>query len=73
MATLGNKKYYIQSSYAIADDEKYKQETASFKIMRDSFKKIIVVDKSMKARYDENGYMLIGIKEFLLDLNSLDA
>lgn len=73
VATLGNKKYYIQSSYAITDDEKYKQETASFKIMRDSFKKIIVVDKAMKARYDENGYMLIGIKEFLLDLNSLDA
>lgn len=73
VATLGSKKYYIQSAYAIVDNEKYKQETASFNIMRDSFKKIIVVDKSMKARYDESGYLLIGIKEFLLDLNSLDA
>ncbi len=37
----------------------------------DSFKRIIIVEKSMKPRYDENGYLMMGVKEFLLDENSL--
>ena len=71
IATLGSKKYYIQSAYAILDKEKYEQETLSFKRTMDSFKKIIIVEKSMKPRYDENGYLMMGVKEFLLDENSL--
>ena len=71
IATLGSKKYYIQSSYAIPNKEKYEQETKSFERTMDSFKKIIIVEKSMKPRYDENGYLIMGVKEFLLDANSL--
>lgn len=71
IATLGSKKYYIQSAYAIPDKEKYEQETMSFEHTTDSFKKIIIVEKSMKPRYDENGYLMMGVKEFLLDANSL--
>lgn len=71
IATLGSKKYYIQSAYAIPDKEKYEQETMSFERTTDSFKKIIIVEKSMKPRYDENGYLMMGVKEFLLDANSL--
>lgn len=71
IATLGSKKYYIQSAYSIPDQEKYEQETKSFQQTMDSFKKIIIVEKSMKPRYDENGYLMMGVKEFLLDPNSL--
>lgn len=71
IATLGSKKYYIQSAYSISNKEKYEQETMSFERTRDSFKKIIIVEKSMKPRYDENGYLMMGVKEFLLDANSL--
>lgn len=71
IATLGSKKYYIQSAYAIPDHEKYIQETKSFEKTKDSFKKIIIVEKSMKPRYDENGYLMMGVKEFLLDIDSL--
>ena len=71
IATLGSRKYYIQSAYAITGSEKYEQETASFKKVEDSFKKIIIVEKSMKPRYDENGYLTMGVREFLLDENSL--
>lgn len=71
IATLGSKKYYIQSAYAIPNKEKYEQETMSFERTWDSFKKIIIVEKSMKPRYDENGYLMMGVKEFLLDANSL--
>jgi len=73
IATLGSKKYYIQSAYAIPDQAKYEQETASFGKAMDSFKKIIVVEKSMKPRCDEKGYVMMGVKEFLLDKDSLDA
>ena len=71
IASLGSKKYYIQSAYAIPDQEKYEQETKSFEHTMDSFKKIIIIEKSMKPRYDEHGYLMMGVKEFLLDANSL--
>jgi len=73
VATLGSKRYYIQSAYAIPDIDKYEQETAPFDNAMDSFKKIIVVEKSMKPRRDDKGYVMMGIKEFLLDKNSLEA
>lgn len=73
IATLGNKKYYIQSAYAIPDQAKYDQETAPFDRTMDSFKKIIVVEKSMKPRRDEQGYVMMGVKEFLLDKDSLET
>lgn len=72
IATLGSKKYYIQSAYAIPDADKYEQEIQSFNKVDDSFKKIIIVEKSMKPRRDEKGYMMMGVKEFLLDKESLD-
>jgi hypothetical protein len=28
---------------------------------------INIVEKSMKPRYDENGYLMMGVKEFLPD------
>ena len=71
IATVGSKKYYIQSAYAIPNQEKYEQETKSFERTMDSFKKIIIVEKSMKPRYDEKGYLMMGVREFLLDENSL--
>ena len=71
IASMGSKKYYIQSAYAIPGQEKYVQETMSFEHTMDSFKKIIIVEKSMKPRYDEKGYLMMGVKEFLLDANSL--
>ena len=44
-----------------------KQEIKSFDKTNDSFKKIIVVGKSMKPRRNEKGYLMIGVNEFLLD------
>jgi hypothetical protein len=73
IATLGSKKYYIQSAYAILDEDKYLQETRSFDKVNDSFKKIILVEKSMKPRRDEKGYVCMGVKEFLLNEVSLDV
>lgn len=72
VANQGNKRYYIQSAYDIPNEDKMKQEIKAFDKTNDSFKKIIVVGKSMKPRRNEKGYLIIGVKEFLLDPNSLD-
>lgn len=72
IANLGSKKYYIQSAYSIDSLEKYQQEIRSFNNIKDSFKKIILVNNTQQARRDENGYVTMGIKEFLLDPDSLE-
>ncbi len=72
VANQGNKRYYIQSAYDIPNEDKMKQETKPFDKTNDSFKKIIVVGKSMKPRRNEKGYLIIGVKAFLLDPNSLE-
>lgn len=72
VANQGNKRYYIQSAYDIPSEDKMKQETKSFDKTNDSFKKIIVVGKNIKPRRNEKGYLIIGVKEFLLNPNSLE-
>ena len=72
VANQGNKRYYIQSAYDIPNEEKMKQEKKSLDNIDDSFKKIIVVRNSIKPRRNEKGYLIVGLKEFLLDPNSLE-
>ena len=72
IANLGSNRYYIQSAYAIPDEDKKNQETNSFNHTNDSFKKIILVNESIQPRRDEKGYLMIGVKEFLLSNNSLE-
>ena len=73
VANLGSKRYYIQSAYDIPNDEKMKQETKPFDKTNDSFKKIIIVEKNIKPRRNEKGYLIMGIKEFLLNPDSLES
>lgn len=72
VCNLGNKRYYIQSAFAIPDAEKMAQETASLDHIGDSFKKIIVVSDIIKPWINEKGYVIMSIYDFLLNQNSLD-
>lgn len=72
VANQGSRRYYIQSAYEIPNDAKWEQETRSFDKTGDSFKKIIIVERSMKPRRDDKGYVTMGVKEFLLTPNSLE-
>jgi predicted AAA+ superfamily ATPase len=69
----GSRRYYVQSAFAIPDGDKMQQEQAPLSLVGDSFKKIIVVKDSIKAWRNEEGVLIMGIQEFLLDQNSLDA
>ena len=68
----GSKRYYIQSTFAIPDSEKMNQEKNSLIRIEDSFKKIIVVKDNIKLWRTEEGIVVMGIQEFLLNPNSLD-
>lgn len=72
VANKGNQRYYIQSAYDIPNEQKMQQETKSFNKIDDSFKKIIVCEKNIRPRRNEKGYLIIGIREFLLNPNSLE-
>ncbi len=72
VANQGNKRYYIQSAFAMPDETKVRQETASLTRIDDSFKKIIVVKDDIMPKRDENGIVTIGIMDFLLRPDSLD-
>jgi uncharacterized protein len=62
----GNQRYYIQSAYALYDDEKERQEKRSLLKIDDSFRKIIIVRHGSKRTVDDNGIVTIPLKEFLL-------
>lgn len=67
IATKGGKKVYIQSAYAIENNEKSEQEISQFSLIKDSFPKIVVRRDIGKRWYDDNGYLNINLIDFLLD------
>lgn len=71
VATYGDKKYYIQSALAIPDVAKMLQETASFKNIDDSFTKILIVRNDIMPYTNDNGYLIIGLFDFLLNKSYL--
>lgn len=73
IASRGSKRYYIQSAFAMSTPEKAMQEKKSLMHVNDHFKKIIIVRDNIKPRRDEQGIVTIGVMNFLLDENSLEA
>ena len=65
IATDGMDKYYIQSAYSLSDEAKRKQELASLKKIDDSFRKIIIVGDDIATYTDENGFVFMGLFQFL--------
>lgn len=72
IAYKGNNKYYIQSAYALVDEDKKWQEERPLLNIGDSFKKIVVVGNHIRLKRDDMGITTMGIREFLLKENSLD-
>lgn len=68
----GNQRYYIQSAFSMPDKEKEKQEQRPLIYTGDFFKKIIVVKDPIIPWHNENGILIIGLKDFLLKENSLE-
>lgn len=67
IATLGGKRTYIQSAYAMPDEAKVEAESRPFALTGDSFPKIIVRHDIRKRWYDDAGILHISVIDFLLD------
>ena len=66
VANKGDKRYYIQSAFALPDEQKREQELASLKKINDAFKKIIITRDDIAPYHDDNGVLIIGLMDFLL-------
>lgn len=73
VCNLGYERYYIQSALNIDNIEKREQEERPLFNINDSFRKVIIVKNNIKKWKDDNGVLFLGIKEFLLNPDSLKA
>lgn len=72
IANQGSRRYYLQSAFAIPDQEKMNQEQASLVRVPDSFKKIIITGTNSPLWRNEQGITIMSIYDFLLNDNSLE-
>jgi uncharacterized protein len=73
IANRGNVRYYIQSAFAMNDNAKKEQEISSLKNIKDAFKRVIIVKDNIMPYYDDNGFLIIGLFDFLLSSESLES
>lgn len=71
ICNMASNRYYIQSALNIDSKEKNYQESRPLNCVGDNFKKIIVVKDDINPWYNEDGILIIGIKDFLLNKSSL--
>lgn len=67
VATMADRRFYIQSALSIADPDKRVQEERPLAKVVDAFTKIILVDGKKAPRRNESGYLVMGVIDFLLD------
>lgn len=72
IATLGSKKYYIQSALTMDTAQKAVQEKKSLYCIDDSFKKIVVTRNGLHPLCDEKGIVTMDLFDFLMDETRLD-
>ena len=68
----GSQRYYIQVAYDMTSEEKQRQEFHSFRNIPDSFKKIVIINGTAKPWRNEEGFVIMGMKYFLLNIDSLE-
>lgn len=67
----GSQRYYIQVAYDMISEEKQTQELNSLRNIPDSFKKIVIVNGTKKPWRNDEGFVIMGMKYFLLNADSL--
>ena len=68
----GSQRYYIQVAYDMTSEEKQTQEFNSLRNIPDSFKKIVIVNGTKKPWRNEEGFVIMGMRYFLLNADSLE-
>lgn len=68
----GSQRYYIQVAFDMTSEEKQTQELNSLRNIPDSFKKIIIFNGTKKPWRNDEGFVIMGMKYFLLNVDSLE-
>lgn len=68
----GSQRYYVQVAYDMTSKEKQSQEFHSLRNIPDSFKKIVIVNGMTKPWRNEEGFVIMGMRYFLLNSDSLE-
>ncbi|MBR4122386.1 MAG: hypothetical protein IKR06_03755, partial [Erysipelotrichaceae bacterium] len=63
---------YIQSALNVDTAEKLAQEQRSLINIPDGFKRVIVTENTFTPWHTEEGTLVIGLEDFLLENNSLE-
>ena len=71
VATMGDRKFYIQSALSIDDPKKKDSEMRPLLNIADSFTKIVVTRNRLNPSWDENGILTVDLFDFLLRPDSL--
>ena len=66
-----DERLYIQSAYVLPDEQKKDQEQASLLNVTDGFKKVIITGDRFSSNYNEDGILMMGIFDFLLNPESV--
>lgn len=72
VANRFDRRYYVQSALNVDTNEKLQQEQRSLINIPDGFKRVIVVEKTYRPWQTEEGTLVIGLEDFLLNENSLE-
>ena len=71
VANKGEERCYIQSAFSLPSPEKAQQEERPLRNIPDSFKKFVITKDNILTRVDESGLITMGIKEFVMNKDSL--
>ena len=66
-----DERLYIQSAYSLHDEQKIEQEQASLLNVSDGFKKVVIVGDRYSSNYNDNGVLMLGVYDFLLNPESV--
>lgn len=72
IASRGGDRYYIQGAYSLPDRDKLLQETRPLTSIGDSFRKILVVKESFHRYRLDNGILVMSLRDFLMNPDSLN-
>lgn len=65
-----DERIYIQSALSIPTEEKREQEEKSLASVNDSFRKVIITSDRVIKHHDEQGVLIMGLQDFLLNPES---
>lgn len=67
-----DERVYIQSAFSIPTTEKRLQEERPLRNVGDGFRKLIVTRDNVMRHHDENGVLIMGLQDFMMDERSVE-